>query len=110
MIVNFCISCFAVEWYYDRKSTFLYPFKLLMFKHLGSVIGASFMSGFLGPIDFIFDAIKPAKNDKGCYGKCFSIFDFCTNIFDLVREDAIPFLALTGNPYCNSSRCCEYLC
>lgn len=33
-----------------------------------------------------------------------------TKIFDLVRSDAFAYINLTGNPYCNSARYCEYLC
>ncbi len=29
---------------------------------------------------------------------------------DLVRSDAYAYIALNGNPFCNSAKYCEYLC
>jgi hypothetical protein len=29
---------------------------------------------------------------------------------DLVRSDAYAYVALNGNPFCNSAKYCEYLC
>ena len=31
-------------------------------------------------------------------------------MFELVRSDAMAYINLTGNPYCNSARYCEYIC
>ena len=32
------------------------------------------------------------------------------SLWDLVRSDAMAFVCVTGNPFCNSARYCEYLC
>lgn len=36
--------------------------------------------------------------------------DCLRKTFDLVRSDAMAYINLTGNTYCNSARYCEYLC
>lgn len=71
------------------------------------------MTGFFSVEDFIFDFIKPDENANpdGCYTKCYGCAcKLCIGLFDLVRSDAMAFMSLTGNPFCNSSRYCEYLC
>ena len=71
------------------------------------------MTGFLSLEDFIFDILKPDENANpdGCYTSCYNCCCIlCIRIFDLVRSDAMAYINLTGNPYCNSSRYCEYLC
>ena len=80
-------------------------------KHLGSVIGGSFIIAFFTFFDFIFDFFKPDPNSdiNSCYPKCYN-FVCSHSIFDLVRTDALAYINLTGNPYCNSARYCEYLC
>ena len=40
----------------------MYPVKLLLCKHLGSVIAGSFMTGFFSIPDLIFDLLKPDEN------------------------------------------------
>jgi len=71
-------------------------FKLLLFKHLGSVVAASFINGFLFVPDMILDI--------------FRVFcDFTISVFDLVRSDALAYIALLGSPFCNSAMYCEYL-
>lgn len=110
---SFCISDQTVNWCYAKPYGLFAPFKLLLCKHLGSVIAGSFMTGFIGWMDIIFDTLKPRKNadSEGRYNACYYRFcEQCISIFDLVREDAMSFISLTGNPYCNSSRYCEYLC
>ena len=112
-LVNFCVSTQAVNWYFEKDEGFCYGFQLLLCKHLGSVIGGAFMTGFFSVEDFIFDFIKPDENANpdGCYTKCYGcLCKLCIGIFDLVRSDAMAFMSLTGNPFCNSSRYCEYLC
>ena len=32
----------------------------------------------------------------------------CFKFFDLVRSDAMAYVALTGNPFCHASKYCEY--
>lgn len=83
-------------------------------KHFGSVIGGSFMTGFFTVGDYIFDLIKPKETRGRAAGGCANLFNkscsCCTKVFDLVRSDAMAYINLTGNPYCNSARYCEYLC
>ena len=84
-----------------------------MCKHIGSVIGGSFIIGFFTFFDFILDFLKPnyVENPTSPYTYCYQTvcgpFSAC---LDLVRTDAIPYVYLTGNPFCNSARYCEYLC
>lgn len=75
-------------------------------KHLGSVIASAFMTGFFLPVDLVVDLVKPDTeggfvNNYLCCG---------SQILDLVRSDALAYVNLTGNPFCNSSKYCEYLC
>lgn len=70
------------------------------------------MTGFFSLGDYIFDLIKPngKSNDQGCYATCFDTVCFpCTKIFDLVRSDAMAYINIAGNPYCNAARYCQYL-
>jgi hypothetical protein len=76
---------------------------LLIFKHLGSVIGASFVNFFLFVPDIIADLFRftdKAKTDSCDLG--------CVGFLDLVRSDAMAYVVLTGNSYCNSAKYCEY--
>ena len=111
---NFCVSGTAVGWYYNDNDIGCFtPINWLFTKHFGSVVGGSFMTGFFSIGDYLFDFIKPdeKENPEGAYTTCFnSVCDICIRIFDLVRSDAMSYIFLTGNPYCNSSRYCEYLC
>ena len=71
------------------------------------------MTGFLAFFDFVFDFIKPDENTNphGCYTKFYKKTCFCCiGVFDLIRSDAMAYINLTGNPFCNASRYCEYLC
>ena len=92
------------------------PKKTLITKHFGSVVAGSFMTGFFALGDYIFDLIKPSskesEEDEGCWDKIFksALCMCCTKTFDLVRSDAMAYINLSGNPYCNSARYCEYLC
>ena len=117
-LVNFCISGNAVLWYYREQSNpgvdghgIFYPLKLLVCKHIGSVIAASFLTGFFSIFDFIFDMIKPSSTQNSCYLKCYSMCCACyVKIFDFVRSDTLAYIFLSGNAFCNSARYCEYLC
>ena len=75
------------------------------------------MTGFFTLPDYIFDFLKPDSHpdeDESCYyyyATCFNtVFSPCLKVFDMVRSDAMAYVYLTGNPYCNSARYCEYLC
>lgn len=65
------------------------------------------MEAFLFVFDYIFDIARSDCCDCGSENKCVSYIDSC---LDLTRTDAMAFIVLTGNPYCNSSRYCELLC
>lgn len=87
--------------------------KLLLCRHLGSVIGGSFIIAFLTPLDFLLDFFKPPVNadPNALYTRCYkNACCVCDSVLDLVRTDAMAYIALTGNPFCNSARYCEYLC
>lgn len=84
--------------------------KTLVCKHFGSVIAGSFMTGFFTLGDYIFDLLK-GESDGGCWDRFLGCFcGPCLHLFELVRSDAMAYINLTGNPYCNSARTCEYLC
>jgi hypothetical protein len=114
-LVNFCVSGNAVHWFFEEsrpedhhvKKSVFYPAKLLVMKHFGSVIAGSFMTGFLAAFDMIFDFLRPSENrqNPSTYDKIFGVAcGCCVRIFDFVRSDALAFINLAGNPYCNSSR------
>lgn len=109
------MSSYAVLWYNndfhkdlsltDQLSKIVFPYRLLVTKHLGSVIACSFMSAFFNIFDTIFDLARGSEvNDTNT---------ICANLdcfFDLVRSEAMPYIAITGNTYCNAARYCQYLC
>ena len=66
------------------------------------------MNGWFAVPDFIFDNLR-SEEFQG-EGRCARCLDALDDFFDLVRSDAMAYVYLTGNPYCNSSRYCEYLC
>jgi hypothetical protein len=86
----------------------------MLFKHLGSIIGGSFITSFFfSALDYLFDIFKPnhLQHPDSSYTTFYTDrCKLCSVFFDLIREDAISFITLTGNPYCNSSRYCQYLC
>lgn len=75
-------------------------------KNFGSVVASAFMNGFFSFYDFIFDFFRPNTVDsknQNVIGRCCDTF---ANFFDLVRSDAMAYVNLSGNPYCNSARYC----
>lgn len=75
------------------------------------------MIGFFGIPAFIVFLIKVTNiliqplNPFSTYGRCYySVFGWCDSLFDLVRSDAMAYINLSGLPYCNSARYCEFLC
>ncbi len=71
------------------------------------------MNGFLSLFDSLLDFLKPAVNENpdSNYTRCCArTCQPCLSLFDLVRADSMAYVNLTGNPYCNSARYCEYLC
>lgn len=109
-LVNFCISGNAINWYFGRPKACCQPLARVIRFHFGSVVGGAFMVGFFGIGDFIFTLFKP-ESYTTTYGKCyFALFGWLTSLFELVRSDAMAYINLTGLPYCNASRFCEFLC
>lgn len=50
--------------------------------------------------------LKPTDK-TGLYNKiCGCFCGLCYKIWDLVRSDAMSFIVINGNPYCNSARYC----
>ena len=56
---------------------------------------------------FLYDCLLFSSRLYICFQTCCNP---CLKVFELVRSDALAFVNLSGNPYCNSSRYCEYLC
>lgn len=77
--------------------------KLSLLKHLGSVIGAGFLNSFFMPIEAIISISRNCGNPK------LKSNSPCLNAIDLTRSDALSYLVLTGNPFCNSAKYSEYL-
>lgn len=101
-----------MSWFFGADWSCLHPLKTLVCKHFGSVVGGSFMTGFFTLGDYLFDLIKPRVTSKPtsmhvrCWKTCCGS---CTKLFSLVRSDAMGYINIAGNPYCNSARYCEYL-
>ena len=99
----------AVAWYHENEWSCLHPFRCLIFKHLGSVIGGSFMTGFFTIGDYFFDLVKPEpfEDPESLHVRFFDqSCQPCYKVFDLVRSDAMALINLTGNPFCNAARYC----
>lgn len=84
-----------------KSSAFKLAIKL-MFKHMGSIFAAAFINSFLLIPTALFDMFR------NCRGAKFSNPNSCSSVLDLVRSDAMSFVILTGTPYCNSCKYCEY--
>lgn len=104
---NYCVSGNAVAYYFDKDWSCIHPLKTMTCKHLGSIVGGSFMTGFFGLGDFIFDLLKGVPCCTSFLTTCCVP---CLKLFELVRSDAMAYINITGIPFCNSSRTCEYLC
>lgn len=65
----------------NNFSVFIFPYRLFLTKHLGSVIACSFMSAFLNVLDTIFDLARGTRNNE--QGTICGKLD---NFFDLVKS------------------------
>lgn len=75
--------------------------QLWLFKHIGSIIGGAFMNVFFFLPDMVLDFFRKNSNDdEESVG--------CLTFFDLVRNDAMGYIALTGTSYCQAAKYCEY--
>lgn len=63
------------------------------------------MTAFFRIFDTIFDLARGKQLHR--HNTFCDKLDF---FFDLVRSEAMPYISITGNSYCNSARYCEYLC
>ena len=96
------MSFHAVKYYMKKGGglcTIPEAWKMLILKHLGSVIGGSFIVLFEFIPDFITDLFRGFQSPEGG----------CCGALDLAISDALAYVALVGNPYCNSAKYCEYL-
>lgn len=125
---NFIVGSHAVYWYYskDGEPAFLDRVKDMFLYHLGSVIGGSLIQGFFYFVDLTFDFFcshdKPDKPVKDAYGnyipkKYDDPIDYdrtidnthshcCQDFFNLIRGEALCYVALTNQNYCNAARSC----
>lgn len=65
------------------------------------------MTAFFGIFDFLSDALIPDVLPNTNF--CFSCINSVSSFFDLVRSDAMAWVYMTGNSYCNAARYCEYV-
>jgi hypothetical protein len=65
------------------------------------------MTGFFSIFDYLFDVLRPEETSNNAYK---NIYNSCCvslgNFFNLVRSDAMTFIFISNNPFCNSSRNC----
>lgn len=70
-------------------------------------MAGSFINLVFSLFDYIFDVLRADTKSNAHRNSCLQMLD---TLFDLVRSDAMVFVNLAGNPFCNSSRYCEALC
>ena len=96
----------------NKSASLFLPLKFLITKHIGSVIASSFLTGWFTAPDYVFDTLRsdapPPEGQE--VSKCKMCLNSVDDFFDLVRSDCMCFIYVTGNPYCNSARYCEFLC
>jgi hypothetical protein len=114
-VVNYLVSGNAVSWYFlpeNSQWSYTMPLKTYICKHFGSVVGGSFMTGFFTSGDYLLELIKPSidTTKSSLYYRSFNTCcNPCVKLFDLVRSDAMAYINIAGNPYCNSARYCQYM-
>ena len=67
------------------------------------------MIGFFGFFDAFFDFFKPITQNTWYAMCCSNYYAWLYDFFDIVRHDAMGYINLTGLPYCNSARYCDFL-
>ena len=101
-LVSFFINAQVIHFCYQAEgSAFCFAFKLA-FKHLGSIFAAAFINSFFLAPSTIYDSFRNCGDAK------FQKVNCCNSLFDIVRNDAISMVILTGTPYCNAAKYCEY--
>lgn len=113
--VSFIISGYAVN-YYFKETPKLTPVSYLIWYHWGSVSAGAFLLNFLSYPDLVFDALMPTDEINPstrpvncCFRFCNCAFGWLKPLFELARSESMAYINLTGIPYCNASRYCEYL-
>jgi hypothetical protein len=107
-IDNFIIAGNGVDYYFGSFDLFK-PLGRLILYHWGSVAGGSFIIGFFGFFDAFFDFFKPTSQNNWHANCCSNYFGGIYDFFDIVRHDAMGYINLTGLPYCNAARFCDFL-
>ena len=88
----------ACNWYFQKEEAgCCQPFKWLMCRNIGSVIGGSLLSALFYFPNLLISFLCPQSDCCFC------------NFFDLARSDVYAYIYLTGNSYCPSSRHAQYL-
>lgn len=105
---NFVIAGNGVDYYFGNIN-FCKPLERLVCYHWGSVAAGSFVLGFFSFFDGFFDFFKPSSQNTWHAQCCANYFSFVYDFFDIVRHDAMGYISLTGLPYCNSARYCDFL-
>ncbi len=96
--VNYCVSGCACQWYIGKDYSCCQPLKWALLKNFGSIVGGSFINGFLYLPSLVVNLF------------CSELDICCCNCLDLPRFDVYSYIYLTGNSYCPSVRQCQYLC
>lgn len=108
LIVNFCVSGNATDWYWYRpQNTNCYAsYQRLVCKHWGSVVGGSFLNSFFTIPKYLIELIvcHPQACCPGLGSTCYNSCSWFTCLFDLVRADAYSYMNISGIPFCNSAR------
>lgn len=83
---NFIISGYAALWYYGRlHGNFIFPYRIYITKHLGSVIACAFMNGFFRIGDIVFDIARVIHERKNLDDDSL-VYGSFKKFFDLVRS------------------------
>lgn len=99
----------AINFYFHLTPSHCGPLSRVLRFHFGSVVLGSFLTGFLGLADALFELVRP--HSDGCYGRCFTpLCGWLSSLLHLVRSDAMAYVNLSGLDYCSSARYCEELC
>ena len=105
----------AVEWYYNGRQpsslSVWSPLRRAFLVNIGSIVACSFMGAFFTIIDYIFDLLRPTSLEPPtCYRSFYGrVLKCCGDVFNLVRSDAMTYINMSGNPFCNAARYCEFI-
>lgn len=74
--------------------------------HWGSIVGGSFVNGVFFIPDLFYDLIKPSRGNP-CHQTFYTVCCCCDRFLGFVRLESMPFIYMTGLPYCNAARISE---